>query len=107
MAIWQRPICFFMLAYPPVQGFVLISNLFQFGLGGAAPQTPWFLAEGGKAPPDLPRGWVSPGAAARWTPPCFFFPSTAVFAVQSSTESETKRKKLGEFFYPYISSCMF
>ena len=52
---WQSPICFSMLAYPPVQGFVLVSIFFQFWLGGAAPQTLRLLAEGAKPPQTLPR----------------------------------------------------
>ena len=50
-AVWQRPICFFMLPYPPVQGFVLILIFFRFGWG-ALPPTPHGIWLGGQSPPD-------------------------------------------------------
>ena len=48
-----------------------VNFLVNFSLGGAAPQTPWFLAGGGKAPPDptLKRSFVTFDRGGQTGPP--------------------------------------
>ena len=62
----------------------------QFWLGGAAPQTSWFLAKGAKLPQTYPLIGLAGGTAAPRTARVLFFPSDDTGAADDTGDADDR-----------------